>query len=265
MCLLVLAWQAHPRYRLIVAANRDEFHDRPAAALGKWSAREGHPSAEILAGRDLQAGGTWLALDRTRRFGVVTNYRDLQRPAPGAPSRGELIPQYLSQHQGARAYLEALAPAAERYSGFSLLLTDDEALWYASNRADPFARPLAPGVYGLSNHLLDTPWPKLARVRRTFLEWLEAAPQPDAAELLTMLADRTPAAEHEDLPETGLSPEWEHLLSSPFVLNPEYGTRCSTVLLLEPSGALELRERRFDRAGAVSGETEVRLKKGEWP
>jgi uncharacterized protein with NRDE domain len=263
VCLLVLAWRAHPRYRLIVAANRDEFHDRPAAALGKWSPRAG--AADLLGGRDLQAGGTWLALDRSRRFGIVTNYRDLQRPAPDAPSRGELIPQYLSQVESARTFLQSLAPTAERYSGFSLLATDEETLWYASNRASPFARPLPPGVYGLSNHLLDTPWPKLARVRRAFQAWLDAAPSPDAGELLRMLADRTPAGENEHLPETGLSPEWERLLSSPFILSPEYGTRCSTVLLLEPGGALELRERRFDRAGAVSGETEVRLGQGEWP
>ncbi len=265
MCLLVLAWRAHPRYRLIVAANRDEFHDRPAAALGTWSPRGGGgTAADILAGRDLQAGGTWLALDRARRFGIVTNYRDLQRPAPGAPSRGELIPQYLSQSQSARAFLQSLAPACGRYSGFSLLAVDDEALWYASNRASPFARPLLPGVYGLSNHLLDTPWPKLARVRRSFRAWLDAKLPQDPGELLRMLADRTPAAEGERLPETGLSPEWERLLSSPFILSPEYGTRCSTVLLLEPSGAFELRERRFDRTGAVDGDTEVRFGPGEW-
>jgi uncharacterized protein with NRDE domain len=264
VCLLVLAWQAHPRYRLIVAANRDEFHDRPAAALAKWSPRGGGAgTAEVLGGRDLQAGGTWLALSPSRRFGVVTNYRDLQRPDPEAPSRGELIPQYLAQGQSAREFLEALAPAAARYSGFNLLVADDEALWYASNRATPCARALPPGVYGLSNHLLDTPWPKLARVRRAFGAWLEAA-RPETGELLRMLADRTPAAPHERLPETGLSPEWERLLSSPFILSPEYGTRCSTVLLLEPNGAFELRERRFDRTGVVSGETEVRLGPGEW-
>ncbi len=260
MCLLVIAWQAHPRYRLIVAANRDEFHDRPAAPLYKWSEAPG-----ILGGRDLRAGGAWLALDAARRFGVVTNYRDLQRPAPGAPSRGRLIPDYLSQGRGARDFLESLAPVAEQYSGFNLLLTDPAGLWYASNRATPVFRALPPGVYGLSNHLLDTPWPKLARVRRAFQASLDASPTPDAGELLAMLADRAPAEPHEPLPETGLSPEWERVLSSPFVLNPEYGTRCSTVVLLEPDGGGLLRERRFDAAGAVSGETEVRLRRGEWP
>ncbi len=265
MCLLVLAWQAHRRYRLIVAANRDEFHARPAAALARWPAGEGGVSAGILAGKDLQAGGAWLAIDAARRFAVVTNYRDLQRSAPGAPSRGELILRYLSQGEGARQFLAGLEPAAGPYAGFNLLTSDADALWYASNRARPFARELPPGVYGLSNHLLDTPWPKLARVRESFRTWLDATPDPDPGELLRMLADRRPAAAHERLPETGLSSEWERLLSSPFVLHPDYGTRCSTVLLLEPSGALQMRERRFAPTGEVSGDTEVRLEPGEWP
>jgi uncharacterized protein with NRDE domain len=265
VCLLVLAWRIHPRYRLIVAANRDEFHDRPSAALTKWPPAEGAAAAGILAGKDLQAGGTWLALDAARRFGVVTNYRDLQRSAPGAPSRGELIPRYLSQGKRARGFLEALQPNAARYAGFNLLLSDADALWYASNRASPFARELPPGVYGLSNHLLDTPWPKLARVRQAFRAWLDAKPERDPAQLLDMLADRSPAAAHESLPQTGLPPEWERVLSSPFVLHPDYGTRCSTILTLEPSGAFRLHERRFERSGAVSGDTELAAAAGEWP
>src|SRR5262249_49783542 len=154
VCLLVLSWEMHQRYRLIVAANRDEFHDRPAASLGRWTG-----SPDIVAGRDLRAGGTWLGIDRARRFGTVTNYRDLQRPPAGAPSRGGLVPSYLAQPGSAADFLRHLEPTAEAYSGFNLLLTDRRELWYASNRAAPFARALSPGVYGLSNHLLDTPWP----------------------------------------------------------------------------------------------------------
>jgi len=167
MCLLVLAWQVHPRYRLVVAANRDEFHGRPAAPLARWPAPD-----EILAGRDLEAGGTWLGLDRERRFGVVTNFRELQRPQPGAPSRGELIPRYLRGRESPEAYFAALAPQAQRYSGFNLLLADGDSLWYGCNRAPTFARALPPGVYGLSNEFLDTPWPKLTRVRLAFEAWL---------------------------------------------------------------------------------------------
>lgn len=259
MCLLVLAWQAHPRYRLIVAANRDEFHERPSLPLGTWPA----PDA-ILAGRDLRAGGTWLGIDRGRRFGVVTNFRELQRPSPAAPSRGNLIPDYLRSSGDAAAYLTSLAPRAATFSGFNLLLADGESLWYASNRADSFVRRLAPGVHGLSNQFLDTPWPKLRRVRRGFEAWLGEGTG-DAAKLFTILADRTRVGTDAELPDTGLSLDWERALSSPFVSNPDYGTRCSTVLMLEESGALLIAERRFDSGGELEGETQLRLAAGEWP
>src|SRR5579885_1088010 len=211
MCLLVLAWNAHPRYRLVLAANRDEYHDRPAAALGPWPAPIG-----ILAGRDLRAGGTWLGIDRRRRFGIVTNFRDLLKAAPDAPSRGRLIPRYLGASAGPGEYLEALERDAPGYGGFNLLLGDGESLWYASNRGTPFARPLLPGIHGLSNERLDTPWPKLRRVRRGFEEWLGGAQSAEVGELFALLADRTPATDEEVLPATGLSHEWERTLSSPF-------------------------------------------------
>ena len=255
MCLLVLAWQVHPRYRLVVAANRDEFHDRPSAPLGHWSIG----ASEILGGRDLRAGGTWLALDARRRFGVVTNYRDLARSHPDAPSRGVLVPQFLAGQADPGSYLAALEGEAGRYSGFNLLLSDATTLWYAGNRATPFARPLAPGIHALSNHLLDTPWPKLARVRRAFEAWIDADPTPPIEALLAMLADRTPASADEALPETGLAPEWERVLSAPFVLDPRYGTRSSTLVLLEPSGAGLFFERRFDAEGRASGDSACTL------
>jgi len=259
MCLLVLAWQVHPRYRLVVAANRDEFHARPAAPLERWPAPD-----EILAGRDLEAGGTWLGLDRERRFGVVTNFRELQRPQPGAPSRGELIPGYLRGRASPGDFFATLAPQAQRYSGFNLLLADGDSLWYGCNRAAPFARALPPGVYGLSNEFLDTPWPKLTRVRRSFEAWL-ASPEADAAALFAMLDDRQRTADDAALPNTGLSREWERILSSPFVRNGEYGTRCSTVLLLGAAGQLLLAERRFNSLGEVTGDTEFALNRLVWP
>jgi uncharacterized protein with NRDE domain len=257
MCLLVLAWQSHARYRLVVAANRDEFHARAAAPLARWP-----PPADILAGRDLRAGGTWLAVDRRRRFGVVTNFRELARPRVGAPSRGELIPSFLAADDGAQEFFAALAAHAAGYSGFNLLLADEHSLWYGSNRATPFARALTPGVYGLSNELLDTPWPKLERVRAGLHAWLER-PTASPQELFALLADRTPA---QTLPPTGgLPPEWARALSAPFVLHPEYGTRCSTVLLLQNDGRLWLGERRFDAAGEAQGEREFDLPSGSWP
>ena len=259
MCLLVLAWQIHPRYRLVVAANRDEFHERPTAAMARWPSPD-----DIIAGRDLRAGGTWLAMDRARRFGIVTNFRDLQPPAPDAPSRGNLIPNYLRNTAGAQRYLEELRPNAAAYSGFNLLLTDSDSLWYASNRADRFAKLLPPGIYGLSNEFLDTPWPKLQRVRRRFDPLLMRGDEVSKDELFAILSDPTQAGINEELPKTGLSPEWEQMLSSPFIRNEDYGTRCSTIVLLEPSGAASLTERRFDSGGSVIAETQISLRGGEW-
>jgi uncharacterized protein with NRDE domain len=267
MCLLVVAWQAHPRYPLVVAANRDEFHERPTAPMAKWP-----PPNDILAGRDLRANGTWLALDRRRRFGVVTNFRDLQRPQLQAPSRGGLIPRYLGGEAPPAAFFGALEAQAAAYAGFNLLLADRDSLWYGCNRTDSdgappqssLARALAPGVYGLSNQFLDTPWPKLRRVRREFEAWL-ARDTASTQELFAMLEDRTLVQTDEELPRTGLSREWERILSAPFVLHPDFGTRSSTVLLVEHSGAFALTERRFDRQGAASGESQWTLKPADWP
>jgi uncharacterized protein with NRDE domain len=259
MCLLVLAWRVHPLYRLVVAANRDEFHARPAAPLARWS------DPPILAGRDLQAQGTWLGLDRARRFGVVTNFRDLQPPRPGSPSRGTLIPQYLAGAQDPEAFFGALAAHAASYSGFNLLLSDRDSLWYGCNRAQPFARALAPGVHGLSNEFLDTPWPKLARVRSAFEAWLKQGAAGNAAQLFALLDDRTRVSDDALLPATGVPREWERVLSSPFVQHKDYGTRASSVLLLEAGGGAYLAERRFDAQGRHSGETEFRLNAGQWP
>lgn len=266
MCLLVLGWRAHPRYRLVVAANRDEYHERPAAPLAKWP-----PPAGFIAGRDLRAHGTWLGVDAARRFGVVTNFRELQPARAGAPSRGELIPRFLGASSGAAGggsaaqFFAALASAAQEYSGFNLLLADRDSLWYGSNRATPFARALSPGVYGLANELLDAPWPKLARVRAGFAAWLRAPPAASAQELFALLADRTPADGALQPDARGLPREWQQALSAPFVLHPEYGTRCSTVLLIEPGGGLYLAERRFDQHGNSTGETEFQLNANEWP
>ena len=259
MCLLVLAWNAHPRYRLVIAANRDEYHERPTAALSHWPAPD-----DILAGRDLRAGGTWLGIDRRRRFGIVTNFRDLVRAPAEAPTRGGLIPRYLAAAAGPGEYLAALERGAGAYGGFNLLLADGESLWYGSNRSTPFARALSPGIHGLSNERLDTPWPKLLRVRRGFEQWLRNGGSAEGDGLFALLGDRATASDDEGLPSTGLAPQWERILSAPFVLHPSYGTRCSTVLAIEPSGAFHMAERRFDPGGACTGETQYRLAAEEW-
>lgn len=267
MCLLIMAWRAHPRYRLIVAANRDEYHARPTAPLAVW-----HDSPDILAGRDLSAQGTWLAVDRRRRFGIITNFRDVQARRPEAPSRGGLIPGWLRQGVAPAVYLAQLEAGAQRYAGFNLLLNDADSLYYASNRAPEFSKALTPGVYGLSNLLLDTPWPKLTRVREKFQQWLASQPatavtSPEAASepLFAMLADRTRSLPDAPLGARPLPPEWVEVLSSPFVVHPTFGTRCSTLVLLGYDGSLLVQERRFDPGGAALGQSGWMLAPGEWP
>jgi uncharacterized protein with NRDE domain len=254
MCLLVLAWRVHPLYRLVVAANRDEFHARPAAPLGPWMDIDG-----VAGGRDLQANGAWFAIDARRRAGIVTNFREFGRRRRNAPSRGGLIPAYLSGDSAPGEHLRILETDAPGYAGFNLLLADRDSLWYASNRADQFARELPPGIYGLSNEFLDTPWPKVERVRARFDALMRAAQASDPETLHTdlfgMLADRE-TAQPDCLPPGDLSPEWARKLSAPFVLDPGYGTRCSTVLTISNQGALRITERRFDSEGAPTGQSE---------
>ena len=192
MCLLVIAWRRHARHRLVIAANRDEFHARASAPLGPWDDVPG-----LIGGRDLLAGGAWFAVDTRRRFGIVTNFREFGRRRRTAPSRGGLIPAFLSADLAPGEYLRQLETDAPGYAGFNLLLGDETSLWYASNRADQFARELPPGIYGLSNEFLDTPWPKLVRVRARFTSLLQDPLCEDAGplenRLFEMLADREPA------------------------------------------------------------------------
>jgi uncharacterized protein with NRDE domain len=257
MCLLVLAWRCHARHRLVVAANRDEFHARPAAPLAPWD-----DAPRIIGGRDLQASGAWFAVDRGHRWGIVTNFREFGRRRRSAPSRGGLIPAYLAAMSTPGDYLRDLETDAPGYAGFNLLLGDRERLWYASNRADQFARELPPGIYGLSNEFLDTPWPKLVRVRSRFTALLAEAASDDAGTLadglFELLADREPAPA-EALPSSDLPPELARKLSAPFVLDDTYGTRCSTVLTISNDEALRISERRFGADGASAGKSEYAL------
>ena len=257
MCLLVLAWRQAPRYRLVLAGNRDEFHARPAAPAAWWDEPTG-----LLAGRDLQADGTWLVVTSDGRVGVVTNYCELGERLARAPSRGGLIPDYVRGGAAPAEFLASLAAAAQAYAGFNLLAADALTLGYYSNR-DGAPRLLAPGVYGLSNRLLDTPWPKLTRVRAAFEERI-ASGRVDEEELLALLADRTPA-DPADLPDTGLTLELERALSAPFIVTPTYGTRCSTVVTVDEAGRCALYERRFDASGAVTGESRFEFELEERP
>lgn len=258
MCLLLIGWKTHPRYRLVLAGNRDEFHDRPSAPLGWWQ-----DDPRILGGRDLQAGGTWLGVARSGRFGIVTNFRDLQAPVEGAPSRGSLIPRFLTGATSPKEFLDDLRGAAPRYSGFNLLVGGPRALYYFSNRGESVPRSLAPGIYGISNHLLDTPWPKLKRTRERFAP-LVAQTDLDTESLFAVLNDREPAPV-DDLPSTGLPLEWERVVSAPFIVNERYGTRCSSVLAVERNGRTILQERRFDATGMQTGSSRFEFRSADIP
>jgi uncharacterized protein with NRDE domain len=251
MCLILLAWEKHPRWRLVAAANRDEFHARPTAAADWW------PQAPtVLAGRDLKEGGTWLGVTRSGRFAAVTNIREPQRHNPGAPSRGHLVGNFLLSRAPSLGYLAGLMPIAPAFNGFNLLVMDGATLAWLSNR-DPGMNTLSPGVYGVSNALLDTPWPKVVRGKDDLRAAL-ALEDDDALEarLFESLARRDPAPAGE-LPETGVGTEMERALSSAFIATPEYGTRSSTVLLLGRDGEVRMTERTITLPGA-DGWTEVR-------
>lgn len=250
MCLVVLAFDCHPRYRLILAGNRDEFHDRPTAPLAWWN-----DTPAILAGRDLAAGGTWLGLDRSGRLGVITNFRDPAAHRPEGSSRGTLIPRFLRARAPAAGFAAEVSAETADMSGFNLLLFDGEHLALAANQPAPAARPLPPGVYGLSNHQLDTPWPKLRRAREHFAGLL-AQPRPTARQLMRALRDRQPAPDDE-LPDTGLGVARERLLSAPFIVDPAYGTRCTTVVLVGRDLSIEVEERRYGRDGEPTARTTV--------
>ncbi|MCP5195921.1 MAG: NRDE family protein [Gammaproteobacteria bacterium] len=235
MCLILIAYRCHPGYKLLVAANRDEFHDRPTAPLAFWD-----DAPHVLAGRDLQGGGTWMGMTRTRRFAAITNFRDPRQIRSNAPSRGELVSDYLRDTPSASRYLERLRPVVDHYNGFNLLLGDETGLYYHSNRTGEI-QALRPGWYGLSNHLLDTPWPKLRRGLSLLRNRLDQQPDPTPDDLLGVLTDRDVAPDTE-LPETGIPLEWERWLSSIFIDAPGYGTRSSTALLVDDSSRMRMVE-----------------------
>lgn len=246
MCLILLAWKAHPDYPLIVAANRDEFFTRPSAAAAFW------PDApQVLAGRDLEAGGTWLGVSREQRFAALTNYRDGSGQCPGTRSRGALVADFVAGRKTPKAYLEEVAALASQYSGFNLFVGDADHLGYCSNRDAGRVRWLVPGIYGLSNHLLDTPWPKLASARAAFAVALQTLPQ--AAPFFALLADREVVPDSH-LPETGVSLAWERILSAVFVSSEQYGTRASTLLTRRRDGLITLEEHSYGAGATPIGE-----------
>jgi len=244
MCLALVALNAHPRYTLVIAANRDEFHARAAEPARWWP--EG-----VLAGRDRVGGGTWFGVTRNGRWSLVTNFREGIPRDPRAPSRGALVTEALRAAEAPLVHAARVAIDGQRFHGFNLLIGSGARAAYVSNRASGGVA-LSDGIYGLSNHLLETPWPKLVRSKAK----LRAALQSDgdvAEAAFALLADReqAPAAV---LPFTGVSTQWERVLSSAFIVTDDYGTRCSTVLTIDKVGAARFVERSFDAQGGAIGE-----------
>ena len=236
MCLILFALDAHPRWRLVVAANRDEFFARPTAPAGWWD-----DAPDVLAGRDLRDGGTWMGITRAGRFAAVTNYREPDRYTVGAPSRGRLVADYLLGGSAAEDYAGDLLSRAQAFNGFNLLVGDADGVVWLSNRSEEMRR-LEAGVYGLSNHLLDTPWPKVVRGKEDLRRALGGPEDALEAALFASLALRDPAPDAQ-LPSTGIEMQRERALSAAFIVSPEYGTRASTVLLVSHDGDVRFTER----------------------
>jgi uncharacterized protein with NRDE domain len=249
MCLIAFAWKAHPRYRLIVAANRDEHHSRPTAPAAFWE-----DAPELFAGRDLKERGTWMGVTTRGRFSALTNYRDPTEFKAGAPTRGQLVANFLRERGGPFEYAEKLGAIQYMYNGFNLLVGDGDALWYVGNRAGA-PREVEPGLHQLSNALLDTPWPKGVVLEGALKTALEACLEGDAlvATLFDALAGRD-AAPDAQLPQTGVGLERERELSPRMIVSPVYGTRSATVLLVGNDGAIEVAERSFAPDGSLLGE-----------
>ena len=258
MCLIAVAWRMHPRWRLAVIANRDEFHGRPAADAG---ADPEH--ADVFGGRDLTQGGSWLLASTRTRFAAVTNVRAGTNAEVAPRSRGHLVRDFATGDASAESYAMALAPDAAQFGRFNLLCWDGDVLQFASNHPRFEQRAVPPGVHAMSNGAFDAPWPKSGHATRALQAWLATPASTrdiDALAiepLFTALADTTPAPDAR-LPDTGVGLDLERVLSPPFVRGARYGTRCSTVVLIDDE-AIVFAERRFGPDAAPAGDTFARL------
>ena len=238
MCLILFAWQQHPDYPLIAIANRDEYYARPSRDAQWWE------DSDIYAGRDLEAGGTWLGVNRRGHFAAVTNVREADGMQPGKRTRGDLTRDYLAGGDDAETYLARLAPQDHEFAGFNLLLGDSSGLWFYSNREQRIHR-IEPGVYGVSNGVFDEPWPKLKSAREELSAMLDGAIRHD--QLMEILTDHRIAEDHE-LPNTGVALDIERLLSSRFIRSSTYGTRACSVITFDHQQRVEFSEQNFTDA-----------------
>jgi len=249
MCLILFAWRCHPGYRLILAANRDEFFHRPTAPLAFWP-----DQPDILAGRDLQAGGTWFGLSRDCCFAAVTNYRDPAAFSATALSRGRLPVDYLLSGISPRQFCTVSTQEWPQYNGFNLLAGDGDSLVYTSNRSPEFVLEVTPGIHGLSNHLLDTPWPKVARGTAALRRLLDRRAAIDPDDLFSLLEDSHQPPD-DTLPETGIGLELERLLATVLISGRDYGTRSSLALIMRDDGTVSCSERTFTHSPAGARES----------
>lgn len=244
MCLVLIAWRHHPEHKFVLAANRDEYFERPTDPACFWDDAPG-----ILAGRDRQSGGTWLGTDRRGRFATVANFREPALKGTGSKSRGLLVSHYLRGSEAPDEYLAEVAGHRRDYDPFNLVAGDPHSLWFLSSR-ESAPRLLAPGLYGISNGDLDCPWPKVKTGKAILNEALADDSSSLHDTLFTLLADRTLPADAQ-LPDTGVGIEWERKLAPVFVNVGDYGTRSSTVIQMFDNGGVEFEERSYDRLGEV--------------
>jgi len=238
MCLIIFLYDKHPDFRFILAANRDEFYDRPTSPLAFWD-----DTPAVLAGRDLRGTGTWLGLAKNGGIAAITNFREPTLFKPDAPSRGLLVSDYLTGTKTPKIYLKQIKTIGHRYNGFNLLLGDSNGLYYYSNKMDKI-KELKPGLYGLSNHLLDTPWPKVEKGKAFFKHVLSKEKRINTEDIFSLLADRTFPPD-DRLPDTGIGLKWEQILSPLFITSDTYGTRSSSIVLIDRSHEASFTERSF--------------------
>ena len=254
MCLLALAIDRHPQYSLVIAENRDEFFSRPTAAADYWDDAPG-----MIAGRDLERGGSWFGVTTSGRWAVVTNYRDFHHRRYSRLSRGELVRRFLQDGETLDSFRDFLENEDGHYAGLNFIGGDRDGAFYFSNTGGG-VKSLGPGLYGLSNRWLDTPWPKVVGVKTAMADWL-AEGSTETGPLFDLLADRCLAPD-EELPDTGVGQEWERMLSARFIRGDEYGTRASTVYLVDRNGQATFLEKSFDKSG---NETDFREFRFELP
>ena len=250
MCLILFAHECHPEYQLILAANRDEFYDRPTAPLSFWG-----DAPAVLAGRDLKSMGTWLGINKSGSLAAITNFRQPESVNPAAPSRGGLVSRFLIEGHHPEPYIKEIEKAGHQYNGFNLLVAKGRDLFYFSNKRTGIKK-IDPGLYGLSNDLLDTPWPKIVKGKAGLQHLLSKGGEVDPEDVFDLMRDGSYAPDAA-LPDTGVGDVWERILSPLFIESKIYGTRCSSLILIEKTGKSVFYERTFKkRNGRVTeGET----------